>query len=75
MTNDSDEVEIRYSIEVPKSVNDTIEKHITWGIKGTLVLALIKALARQLQHEGPTIIGYAIKGNIKIVPINNSLTE
>lgn len=66
------EVEIRYSIEVPKSVDDSIIKYIPWGIKSRLVLNIIKALAEQLEKDGAGIVGPLLNGKITILAVEET---
>jgi hypothetical protein len=63
------EVTIRYSIEVPVSVDEVISSHTVWGIKAKAILAIINVLAKQLEEDGPDLIGFLLKERIKIVPI------
>jgi len=48
----SDNETVRFNVQLPKELNDTLLRHIPWGLKNNIMIALATKLGETLEKDG-----------------------
>lgn len=57
----------KFTVELPDDVWEDMQKHVPWGLRGAVAIALLRLAIIAAKNDGYIALGAIIEGKYKIV--------